>query len=209
MAWYSTGPPFLGKFPLIFWAIFGRGLIEESELVGYWSIAICGQMQFRNMAGSSYGRRQEWEKNWDSNAIFIAENWWKLASSASKGSISPCLQAMSIRLNVSYFTPHQFTNVSLVISVLSDASYFSRAFFLTLYTVSFLLNKKNPSKSHRNFAGFLHPNWPLGGRWRSHLIVLRQHGHRILPREDVSGFGQQIHLQSDRKTPATIMPWAT
>ena len=201
MALYGTGPKFLGKFPLIFWAIFGRGLIEESELVGYWSIAICGQMQFRNVAGSSYGRRQEWEKNWDSNAIFIAENWWKLASSASKGSISPRLQAMSIRLNVSYFTPHQFTNVSLVISVLSDASYFSRLFS---HCTQFL--SENPSKSHRNFAGFLHPNWPLGARWWSHLIVLRQHGHRILPREDVSGFGQQIHLQSAIRPPATIMP---
>ena len=128
-------------------------------------------MQFRNMAGSSYGRRQEWEKNWDSNAIFIAENWWKLASSASKGSISPCLQAMSIRLNVSYFTPHQFTNVSLVISVLSDASYFSRAFFPTLYTVSFLLNKKihrNPIETSLDFSIPTGPWAAVGGpTWSS------------------------------------------
>ena len=119
---------FLGKFPLIFWAIFGRGLIEESELVGYWSIAICGQMQFRNVAGSSYGRRQEWEKNWDSNAILIAENWWKLASSASKGSISPRLQAISMRLDVSCFAPHQLTHVSLV-CCLMPVIFQSRVFF--------------------------------------------------------------------------------
>ena len=97
-------------------------------------MAICRQIQFRNVAGSSYGRHKELRRELRFERYSYS---WKLVSSASKGSISARLQAMSMRLDVPCFASHQLTHVLLVINVLSDAGYLSEHWFFSNTVHSF------------------------------------------------------------------------